>query len=135
VNKRGFSILEVLLSLAIICIAIVFLASSLPFGLLATQKVTTTAQANFLAQAKMEELASLTYQELEVIDTTEQSLTKIDTDFAGFSRETKTEYLDQDFNQVNEDDGLKKITVIVSWTDRIKKTVTQTELISLKTDY
>lgn len=134
-NKRGFSILEVLLSLAIICIAIVFLASSLPFGLLATQKVTTTAQANFLAQAKMEELASLTYQELEVIDTTEQSLTKIDTDFAGFSRETKTEYLDQDFNQVNEDDGLKKITVIVSWTDRIKKTVTQTELISLKTDY
>jgi len=135
VNKRGFSILEDFFSLAIICIAIVFLASSLPFGLLATQKVTTTAQANFLAQAKMEELASLTYQELEVIDTTEQSLTKIDTDFAGFSRETKTEYLDQDFNQVNEDDGLKKITVIVSWTDRIKKTVTQTELISLKTDY
>ena len=135
VNKRGFSILEVLVSLAVLGIAIVFLGSALPFGMTATQKIAASTQAVFLAQAKMEELAILTYDELIINEVNEQSLENIDSDFEKFSRETKIVYLDQDLNTVEEDGGLKKVEVIVSWRDPIKKTTAQTTLTSLKADF
>lgn len=135
VNKRGFSILEVLVSLAVLGIAIVFLGSTLPFGITATQKITASTQAVFLAQAKIEELASLPYDELIVDEVDEQSLENINSDFEKFSRETKIDYLDQDLNTVEEDGGLKKVEVIVSWRDPIKKTIAQTILTSLRADF
>jgi len=135
VNKRGFSILEVLVSLAVLGIAIVFLGSTLPFGMMATQKITASTQAVFLAQARMEELASAPYDELVVDEVNEQSLENINPDFEKFSRETKIDYLDQDLNIVGEDEGLKKIEVIVSWRDPLRKIVTQTTLTSLRADF
>jgi prepilin-type N-terminal cleavage/methylation domain-containing protein len=135
VNKRGFSILEVLVSLAVLGIAIVFLGSTLPFGMTATQKITASTQAVFLAQARMEELASTPYGGLVTEEINEQSLENIDPDFKKFSRETKIDYLDQDLNIIEEDEGLKKIEVIVSWRDPLRKTVTQTTLTSLRADF
>lgn len=70
-----------------------------------------TTQATFLAQAKMENLITQSYNQITVGQAIENSLTE---NFSTFSRQTDVNYVDTNLSFSQNDTGLKKVVVTVT---------------------
>ncbi len=114
-NNKGFSLIEVLIALSILNIAIFSLVRLFPFGMNTTKQAEQRTLAVNFAQAKIEELTSLGYEQIPVGTFEEPSLSIISNDFDEFSRITKVKYLNSDLNESQSDLGLKLIEVNVLW--------------------
>ncbi|MDP2586503.1 MAG: type II secretion system protein [Candidatus Komeilibacteria bacterium] len=135
INQSGLTLVETILALAILTLAVTFLASLFPHGL----KISTLSQeetiAAFLAQAKIEELISANYAETPTATTVESNLSGLDADFSGFSRTTVVSYVDGNLDPSAADLGLKKISVTVSWLNNLSQATSSLNLFSLINDY
>lgn len=115
--KAGFTLLEVLLALAILTIAVLTLMGLFPLGLKGSSQAKQITIATSLAQAKIEQIISQRYDEVASGDFEESSLAGLDADFSAFGRLTRVTLLDGNFNPSVQDVGLKKIEIFVSWPD------------------
>ena len=93
-NNKGFSLLEVLVALSILSVAVFSIVRLFPFGMNATKQSEQKTLAVNFAQAKIEELISQGYEQINVGTVIEESLSTIDNDFSEFKRITRVKYLD-----------------------------------------
>lgn len=118
VDREGFTLIEVLISIFILTTGIIAVLQAFPLGtkILGSSKRVTIA--NQLGQAKIEELISQSYVEISfgIIETKHV----LDSPFSSYQRETEIVCVDPDldFSEVincNPDPGMKKIKVTVFW--------------------
>ncbi|MFH1192023.1 MAG: prepilin-type N-terminal cleavage/methylation domain-containing protein [bacterium] len=118
-NKKGFSIIEVIAAIALLSIGIFTIAKMFPFGLQISKSSEEITAAAMAANEKMESLVALGY---EGIGTGEiEAKQKISAgsfgDIYGLSRETMVSYVDGNLSEPIpvSDTGMKKIKITVYW--------------------
>ena len=114
-NNKGFSLLEVLVALSILSVAVFSIVRLFPFSMNATKQSEQKTLAVNFAQAKIEELISQGYEQINVGTVIEESLSTIDNDFSEFKRITRVKYLDSSLNETQTDLGLKLIETDIVW--------------------
>ena len=116
-NCRGFTLIEVMVSIAIITGTFFAIISIFPFSLNINQKAQNLTSAAYLAQAGIEKTLSLGY-ELSGVGAIETKA-RLSNDPANFMypfyRQTITTYVDGNLADSVTDTGLKKIAVTVFW--------------------
>jgi len=136
VDKQGFTLIEVLISIFILTTGIIAVLQAFPLGtkILGSSKRTTIASQ--LGQAKIEELISQSYEEISfgVIETKHV----LDSPFNSYQRETEIVCVnpDSDFSEVincDPDPGMKKIEVTVFWKTFFGLSEKSNQIISLIT--
>lgn len=127
-SNAGFTILEAMIAISILVIGIVAVLQIFPLALNIEKLNQMETQAVFLAQEKIEEKASWSYQDIQVTTETENSLPS---PFERFSRETKVIYVDSNLATTTSDLGLKKIEVTVQWQSPLRLGEKSVNLITL----
>lgn len=127
----GFTFIEVMVSLFVLISGIALFLQVFPLGWSAERSSQMKTQAIFLAQQKMEDLLTLSYQDVPLGTATEPVLTD---PFGLFSRSTVVSYLNSDLEESAVDVGLKRIKVEVSWQAALDLSGKKVQLITLLTD-
>jgi len=135
--NKGFSLIEVVVSISIVTFALFSMLVLLPFSLRVNRSSANLTQATYLAQAAIENSLSISYENLNA--GTIESKAKLSADASNFlynfERETTVAYVDANLNNSVSDIGLKKVSTTVYWqdpADETEKTYTLTTLISQK---
>lgn len=108
----------------IVALAFTGIMRSFPFGLAINREAENSTLASFLAQSKIEEIHSLSYETVTpgVIEE-KHRLSENQNDYLyGFQRETETWFVDGNLAVSATDTGLIKMTVTVYYTDALFKT-------------
>ena len=115
----GFTLIEVIVAIFILSTGILAVLAIFPLGIQIMDFSETVTTSNYLAGSKIEEVISLSYPDISVGDITETSLPY---PFSEYRRETKISYVDptNNFQEVPNDTGIKKIEVTVSWSSALK---------------
>ncbi len=119
-EKNGFSLTEIVISIAVLGFVFLGIFQSFPYALTIIESSEFGTEAAYLAQAKIEEMLQLEYDDLLVgIVEPRHHLGTVGTFLYNFERQTEVEYVDNNLNSSVIDIGLKKITTTVFYTDRI----------------
>ena len=116
-DKRGLSLLEAVIAMAILSIGLLIIIRIFPL----TAKMSKTAEQSTIAanlgQAKIEEMFSLGYDNIAIgtLESKHRLGSTADNPFYQYQRQTVTEYVDGDLNYSATETGLKKISVTVYW--------------------
>jgi Tfp pilus assembly protein PilV len=123
-NQTGMSLLEIMVSLSILVVTFITLMQSFPMALAINKTSENATKASYLAQEKLEELNSLGYDSIAVgIIEAKHRLSNTSTDYLYyFQRETTVDYVDSNLQNSVSDTGLKKISVIIYYTNSFLKT-------------
>lgn len=132
--SKGFSLIEAMVAIFILSVGILAVMFMFPLGSKTISSSRDRLIADLLAQQEIEKMSVLSYGEVLVGDTIENSLPE---PFSRFSKETKVSYIDPSANlsEVLQDKGAKKIEIIVSWQDSLisgSKSANITTIISQK---
>jgi prepilin-type N-terminal cleavage/methylation domain-containing protein len=123
-NQTGMSLLEIMVSLTILAVTFTALMQSFPMALTINKTSENSTKASYLAQAKLEELNSLGYNDINI--GTIEAKHRLANDSADylyyFQRQTVVNYVDGNLQASGTDTGLKKITVTVYYTNALSKT-------------
>ena len=115
--KKGFTLIEAIMAMAIFSVGIMAVLTVFPKGISLGREAKEITVATQLAQEKIEETLSLSYDDIPVGQVEARS--KVDTDtnsqFYIYEREVSSELVDNDLLVTNDDIGLKKIQVKVYW--------------------
>jgi len=124
INQAGMSLIEIMVSLSILVVTFIALMQSFPMALTINKTSENSTKASYLAQQKLEELNSLGYNNIAVgTIEAKHRLSDIQTDYLYyFQRQTSTNYVDGNLQDSATDTGLKKISVIVYYTNVLSKT-------------
>jgi len=116
-NKSGISLIEALVSIAIILLIIFAIAQIFPLALKINNHAEQETIAANLAQAKIEESFSLNYENINVgtIEAKHRLATDPANPFYAYQRQTTVEYVDINLSNSATDAGLKLITATVYW--------------------
>ncbi len=133
-SRQGFSLIETLIALSILIIAVLALVQLFPMGLKASYKAKQITVATNLAQAKVEEIISQSYSQINPGTYEEASLSTIDNDFSNYGRITVISFVDENLNQTVQESGLKKVEVFVTWPDQYTNSRSTTTLTTLITE-
>lgn len=111
-QQQGLSIIEIMVAFSILVMAFVGLAYSFPFGLSISKTAESSTVASYLAQAKIEEVISLGYDNINVgtIEAKHRLYDDTSSYLYNYQRETIVNYVDGDLNDAAEDNGIKKIS-------------------------
>jgi prepilin-type N-terminal cleavage/methylation domain-containing protein len=123
-NKKGFGLLEIIISMTILSVGIVGVFSAFPRGVAIEKNSEQSTIANHLAQMKIEWFSNLHYDEITV--GVQENNVRVEQDqtsnLYSFFRTSTVELIDQNFNPSASDMGLKKITVTISWNSVFQST-------------
>ena len=111
-NNRGFTLIEILISIFILSIGIVGILLAFPLGVQVESNAKMRTCASKLAQEKIEEAISLPYEDIN------SSLEDYETisEFQSYKRETNVDYYDPDSSlSTTTNLGVKMIEVKVFW--------------------
>jgi len=117
-NNAGISMLEVVITIAVIAIGIMALTQLFPTSLTSTKTANHETTAVNLAEAKLEEMMSITYDEIPVgtIEAKTRLATSTDNWLYEYQRQTVVTYVEgENLSTSISDTGLKKITTTVYW--------------------
>lgn len=116
-NKKGLSLLEIVITTAVLSVGIIGIVNAFPQGIETTREQELIVIAGELAQAKLEQTASLSYAEITVgaIEDKVHVVTDTSSPLYKFTRTTTAELVDQNLASSLNDIGLKKVTVTVFW--------------------
>ena len=122
-NSQGLSLLEIIVALTIIFVAFLGLMQAFPFSLTINKTAENLTKAAFLAQAKIEQLRSLGYQDIDIGTIEEKHrLTENTGNYLYyFQRETTVNYVDGNLDDSITDLGIKKISTNVYYTNSLSK--------------
>lgn len=116
-NSKGFTLLEVVASIAVITIVFFSMVTVFPFSLKISKRSQNLTTATYLAQAGIETALSSSYDDLIVGDIEARHRLSDDQDnfLYAFERETRVNYVDENLVDSAADTSLKKIESIVYW--------------------
>ncbi len=122
-NKKGLSILEILVAFSIISFVFIAIMVSFPKGISITKRAENNTVAFYLAQDKIEEIYSLGYENINMGEIEIKARLSGDSNnyLYAFFRETKVNYVDGNIEETEIDTGLKKISTTVYYPDAIHK--------------
>jgi prepilin-type N-terminal cleavage/methylation domain-containing protein len=122
-NKKGMSLVEIMVAFSILSVAFMAISYSFPFGLTINKSAESSTIASFLAQDKVEEIISLGYDNTNVGNIeVRHKLSDNEDDYRFvYEREANISYVDSDLNYSLNDVGLKKISVTVYYINSISK--------------
>lgn len=110
----GFTLVEGLVAATVLLVGILGIIQLFPAGFKATKISKEETIATNIAQAKMEEIISQTYPDIE-----SEAQTHYNPDptspFYNYLTQVDVVYVDSNLNQLGTDTGLKQITVTVTW--------------------
>jgi len=133
-SKKGFTLIEVVVSIGIVSTILFALLALFPFSLRLNRASANLTQATYLAQAGMEQMLSFSYDDINNVMEPKNKLSNDPNNVLyNFEREIEATYLDQNLNISATDQGLKKITSTVYWYNPMntdEQTYTLTTLIS-----
>lgn len=123
-QQHGLSLIEIMVAFSILTMSFIAIMYAFPFGLSISKTASNASAASYLAQGKMEELQSLDYDDVSV--GTIEAKHRLSDDSAdylySFQRATTVNYVDSNLDVVEVDQGLKRITVIIYYTEIVSKT-------------
>lgn len=136
-SKKGFTLIEVILSIGIVAITLFGLLALFPFSLRLNHASANLTQATYLAQAGIEQALSIPYNDLGsgTIEAKAKLSSNPDNILYYFERDITVDYLDQNLNVSGVDLGLKKITTTVYWYNPLDSNEQTYSLSTLITDY
>jgi len=113
----GFTLIEVVVALAIFLIGALAILQFLPLGLKLAMASRFQTQAAFLAQGKMEEYLAAPYDALEtgVVEERQAIVSDTASQLHNFEVQVEIHHVDGDLNEVLEDEGMKRIEITVYW--------------------
>lgn len=116
-NQKGISIIEAMLAVAILMIGILVTINIFPAALKISKNAEQETVAANLAQAKIEEMFSLGYENITIgtIETKHRLSADSANPFYNFQRQTVTTYVDGNLANSVAATGLKKVSVTVYW--------------------
>ncbi|MBU1147185.1 MAG: prepilin-type N-terminal cleavage/methylation domain-containing protein [Candidatus Omnitrophica bacterium] len=111
-NRKGFSLLELIIAVGVLAIGLVGVLQIFPVGLRASYRAGMITKASFIAQNKMEEVKMSGFDAISALPP-KIPLSGEDDDF-------KWEiFIDEvDLEGLESSDDMLKVTVTVSWIDR-----------------
>lgn len=122
---EGFTLIEVIITVFVLAVGIVAVLQMFPLGVQVEKSAQMASIATQLAQAKMEEIISTSYDDIfcygETLPPCEESKTRVSADpqesFYHYWRKTRIDYVDPTANLTTTTDntGIKKIEVTISW--------------------
>lgn len=110
--KRGFSLLELIIAIAVLAIGLVGVLQIFPVGLRASYRSGMVTKAAFLAQNKMEEVKMAGFDAITALPP-KISLAGTEGDF-----EWEIFIDEPDLDGLESSENLKKVTVTISWVER-----------------
>lgn len=136
-NGAGFTLIEAMIAIIILIIGLLAVIQLFPFSLQVigdSQNITT---ASNIALAKIEELESLSYDDVSTgIIEIKQRVSSDPTSYLyHYQRQLVVETVDPNLNPSVNDNGLKKITVTVFWQSPIGSTEKSIQLTTLIAKY
>ncbi len=111
-NSKGFTLLEVMIALAIIAVSLVVILHSQTLGMSLANRSRDLSVASFLAQKRMEEIEMQGFPELG------EKEGIVDENYPGFSYRQVVSPGEFSGKSL---EGLRKITVTISWLDGSEK--------------
>lgn len=119
-HKQGFSLIEVLVAIAVLAVGLVAIVSIFPFAIKMNKGAEQQSLASSYARTKLEQILSSSYDEVNT-GTIEQrakvTLNPSDSAYA-LERQTTVTLVDANLNTSVTDIGLKKVQVTVYWPNR-----------------
>ncbi len=119
-RREGFMLIETIITISTLFLAVIAISQMLPFGIRTARSAEMATLAINLGQAKLEEMAAKSYDELPlgIIEVKHQ----LDSPFEKYYRQTTIICVDLDLQSVDCDydlgtnpEPLKKITVVMFW--------------------
>lgn len=119
-NPSGVTLIEILLSLALLAVGIMGLLSAFPRGIAADKDLELGTIAQQLAQEKIETLTNLSYNEIATGLLENQVRASADpaNPFYQFKRTTAVDWVDGNLASSGNETDLKKASVTVAWPGR-----------------
>lgn len=120
-NQTGISLLELSIAIMILTSSLIPLTQAFPYAAKIINSAKNDTIASYLAQEKIEEIISLGYENIG-IDTIEarHSLgTATSSYLYTFERESVVNYVDVNLQNSAADTGLKKISTVIYYKDKI----------------
>jgi len=124
-NKQptGFTLIETMIAFAVLTAGIITIATVFPLGININKSAERETVAMHLAQAKVEELFSLGYD--NVATGTIESRARLSDDnanpFYHYERETIVSYINEDLATTTTDTGMKQANVNMYWTNPVNQ--------------
>ncbi|MFH1854752.1 MAG: prepilin-type N-terminal cleavage/methylation domain-containing protein [Candidatus Omnitrophota bacterium] len=115
INKKGFSLLELIIAIGVLAIGLVGVLQIFPVGLRASQRAGMITKAAFLAQNKMEEVKMAGFDAITELPP-KIPLAGSDSDFEWGIAIDKV-----DLNGLDNSDNIRKVIVTINWDERLKK--------------
>lgn len=129
--QKGFTLLESIVAISVLIIGLVAILQVFPLSFNIEQISRMRTKAALLAQGKMEEINSKSYQDIIIGSENEDVLPY---PFEKFSREITINYVDSELQDSLSDIGLKKVEIIISWESFLKLGGNSLKVISLITE-
>ena len=111
-NKRGFSLLELIIAIAVLAVGLVGVLQIFPIGLRASQRAGIMTKAAFLAQNKIEDIKLAGFDAITELPP-KIPLSGKDGDF-----EWNIKIDDVNLEGVENTSEMRKVTVILTWPER-----------------
>jgi len=115
--KKSFTLIEVLIAIFILTVGILAVFAIFPLGIQIASSSKMATVATYLAQEKIEEVISKSYDEIS--DATFPDELSLPSPFSAYKRETEVTCFDPNGssppNCSDGDTGIKRIEVTVSW--------------------
>ncbi|MBU4312589.1 MAG: prepilin-type N-terminal cleavage/methylation domain-containing protein [Candidatus Omnitrophica bacterium] len=111
-NKKGFSLLELIIAVAVLAIGLVGILQIFPVGLRASYRAGMVTKAAFLAQNKIEEI------KISGFDAITELPPKIPLSGSEGDFEWEIAIDEVDLEGLESDDDIRQITVTVNWPER-----------------
>lgn len=116
-SRSGITLIEIMIATSVLLVGILGILKAFPQGIATARDIELASTAQQLAQAKIEELNSLAYDEISAgaIENKARVTTDAGSPLYAFQRTTVVQLIDENFASSQVDIGLKKITTTIFW--------------------
>lgn len=116
-RNQGITLVEVLISMAVLVIGILGLLTAFPQATKTERALELESIANHLAQEKMESFQAIAYEDIAAgaLESGARVSADIQSPFYLFTRTTNVAYVDANLATSEADTGLKRISITISW--------------------
>jgi len=135
-QTNGIGLIEVIISITVLAIGLLGLLQAFPTGTEAGKDIEFASIASYLAQSRLEELATLQYEDIAegTLETDVHVNPDTNSPFYNFLRTTTVAYLDENLDPNVTDLGLKKITITITWPPVLDGDPQSTQLVTMISD-
>ena len=133
--KRGFSIIEVLVAVAVLSIGLITIIGLFPFSIQANKGAERQSLASSYARAKLEQMLITAYDEINTGTVEVKAALSNDPNNSayGMQRQTVVTLVDGNLANSGTDVGLKKIVATVYWSNKgVEQSLTLSSILAQK---